>query len=197
MVYGYIRVSTDRQTVENQRFELKQFAASHEMRIDKWVEESISGTVPWEKRALGILLRRMQANDILLCSELSRLGRTVFMILEVLNQCLKAGVRVWSIKDGFRLEDDLSSKVLAFAFALSAEVERSLISQRTREALARRRALGVHLGRPQGRNVRSKLDFYAREIELLLQKGYSHKQIAKHFQVHPQTVSRFLKIRRE
>lgn len=194
MVYGYIRVSTDRQTVENQRFELTRFAKSQGMKIDKWVEESISGTVPWKKRALGSLIHHMRPDDILLCSELSRLGRTIFMILEVLNHCLKAGVRVWSIKDGFRLGDDLSSKVLAFAFALSAEVERNLISQRTREALARRRAIGVQLGRPQGKNVRSKLDFYASEIQSLLNKGCSHKQIAKVFQVHPQTVSRFLKI---
>lgn len=197
MVYGYIRVSTDRQTVENQRFVLKEFAKAQGMTIDKWIEESISGTVPWEKRALGILIHQTQPNDLLLCSELSRLGRTFFMILDVLNRCLKAGVRVWSIKDGFHLEDDLSSKVLAFAFALSAEVERNLISQRTREALARRRALGVQLGRPSGRNVRSKLDFYADEIKELLRDGRTFKEIAKAFQVHPQTVSRFLKIHRE
>lgn len=193
MVYGYIRVSTDRQTVENQRFELKAFAKSHGLKIDQWVEESISGTVPWEKRALGCLIRHVQKNDILLCSELSRLGRTIFMILEVLNHCLKANIRVWSIKDGFRLDDDLSSKVLAFAFALSAEIERNLISQRTREALARRRSLGKRLGRPNGRLVKSKLDNYEQEIFELLELGYKQKDIAKQFNVHPQTVSRFLK----
>lgn len=192
MVYGYIRVSTDRQTVENQRFEIRRFAKAHQINIDLWVEESISGIIPWEKRALGTLLQTAQANDTLLCSELSRLGRTLFMILEVLNHCLKMKIRVCSIKDGFQLEDDLSSKVIAFAFGLSAEIERNLISQRTREALARKRAGGQKLGRPKGMSVKSKLSRHSKTIRLLLERGYSFKRIAKRLNVHPQTLRRFL-----
>ena len=134
MIYGYIRVSTDKQTVENQRFEINQFCGKQEMVIERWIEETISGTIEVDKRTLGKLLKKTQKGDILICSELSRLGRSLFMIMEVLNSCMKKDVQVWTIKDNYRLGNDISSKVLAFAFGLSAEIERNLISQRTKEA---------------------------------------------------------------
>ena len=150
MIYGYIRVSTDKQTVENQRFEILTFAKRENLQIDGWVEETVSGTKDPSKRNLGPLLNDLRSGDLLICAELSRLGRSLFMILDVLNQCMKKNVRVWTIKDNYRLGDDISSKVLAFAFGLSAEIERNLISQRTKEALARKKAEGVVLGRPKG-----------------------------------------------
>jgi len=127
MVYGYIRVSTDKQTVENQRFEINRFCKGERLKIHKWIEEKISGTKSPDKRRLGGLLKDVQKGDIIICSELSRLGRSFFMIMSILSGCMERGVKVWTIKDNYRLGDDIQSKVLAFAFGLSAEIERNLM----------------------------------------------------------------------
>ena len=150
MTYGYIRVSTDKQTVENQRFEITRFCKTKNIHIDGWIEETISGTKAYNKRALGRLLKQVQKDDLIICAELSRLGRNLFMIMEILNICMNKECRVWTVKDNYRLGEDIQSKVLAFAFGLSAEIERNLISQRTKEALARKREEGKHLGRDNG-----------------------------------------------
>ena len=151
MIYGYIRVSTDKQTLENQRYDINQFCDRNIFVIDKWIEETISGSKKLEERKLGKLLKKMKRDDILICSELSRLGRNLLMIMGILNECMNRDIQVWTIKDNYRLGSDINSKVLAFAFGLSAEIERNLISQRTKEALARKKAEGVILGRPKGR----------------------------------------------
>jgi DNA invertase Pin-like site-specific DNA recombinase len=178
MIYGYIRVSTDKQTVENQRFEITNFCKKEKIKIQEWVEETISGTIDINERELGVLLTRLEKNDILICSELSRLGRSLFMIMDVLNRCMKKEIHVWTIKDNYRLGTDISSKVLAFAFGLSAEIERNLISQRTKEALARAVAEGKHIGRPKGsKNKFLKLSGKKREIKKLLRAGYSKTKI--------------------
>jgi DNA invertase Pin-like site-specific DNA recombinase len=140
MIYGYIRVSTDKQTVENQRFEINNFCERQHINIDGWIEETISGTKSYSKRKLGTLLKHVKKDDLIICAELSRLGRNLFMIMEILNICMSKQCKVWTIKDNFRLGDDIQCKVLAFAFGLSAEIERNLISQRTKEALARAKA---------------------------------------------------------
>ena len=134
MIYGYIRVSTDKQTTENQRFEILEFANKQGITIDKWIEETISGTQSLKKRELGYLLKHLKANDILIASELSRLGRNLLQIMSILHYCMEIEAKIWTIKDNYRLGDDIQSKVLAFAFGLSAEIERKLISQRTKEA---------------------------------------------------------------
>lgn len=156
MIYGYIRVSSDKQTVENQRFEINNFCSREAMSIDGWIEETISGTKSYSKRELGKLLNRVQKDDLIICAELSRLGRNLFMIMEILNICMTKECRVWTIKDNYRLGEDIQSKVLAFAFGLSAEIERNLISQRTKEALARKKAEGMVLGRPKGSKNKKK-----------------------------------------
>jgi DNA invertase Pin-like site-specific DNA recombinase len=143
MIYGYIRVSTDRQTVENQRFEINEFCKRSNVEVAQWIDETISGTKEVDKRKLGRLLGNLQKGDILICSELSRLGRNLLMIMSILNVCMEKEVQVWTIKDNYRLGSDISSKVLAFAFGLSAEIERNLISQRTKEALARMKSEGI------------------------------------------------------
>ena len=158
MIYGYIRVSSDKQTIENQRFEISNFCEKNSLTIDVWVEETISGMTRVDNRKLGKLLKKMKKSDVLICSELSRLGRNLLMIMGVLNECMNRDIQVWTIKDNYRLGSDISSKVLAFAFGLSAEIERNLISQRTREALARKKAEGVVLGRPKGsKSAKTKL----------------------------------------
>ena len=195
MTYGYIRVSSDRQTVENQRFEISNFCARQNIKIDGWIEETISGTKDYQKRALGKLLKDVQKDDLIICAELSRLGRNLFMIMEILNICMTKECKVWTIKDNYRLGEDIQSKVLAFAFGLSAEIERNLISQRTKEALARKRAEGVVLGRPKGRRTapeKHKLFAKRRLIEELLSVGQSHSAIARICKVHRNTLARFL-----
>ncbi len=194
MVHGYIRVSTDKQTVENQRFEINRFCQHQEMIVDKWIEETISGTKDVEKRKLGALLDNMHKGDILICAELSRLGRNLLMIMGVLNQCMKGEIQVWTIKDNYRLGNDINSKVLAFAFGLSAEIERNLISQRTKEALARKRAEGVILGRPKGRKSNyKKLTGREQEIRVLLERKMSINKSAKILKVHRLTLAAYMK----
>ena len=196
MIYGYIRVSSDKQTVENQRFEIEQFCKVNNLIIDGWIEETISGTKAYEKRRLGSLLKKARKGDTIICSELSRLGRSLFMIMEILSICMKKGCRICTIKDGYRLGDDIQSKVLAFAFALSAEIERNLISQRTKEALARKRAEGKKLGRRKGRYYGKetyKLGRKDAEFRRLLAEGYSLRRIAKHFHVSQQTANLYNK----
>jgi DNA invertase Pin-like site-specific DNA recombinase len=196
MVYGYIRVSTDKQTVENQRFEIERFCSNNNLKIEQWIEETISGTKSPEKRLLGSLLAEVKKDDLIICSELSRLGRSLFMIMSILNRLMTAGVRIWTIKDNYRLGDDIQSKVLAFAFGLSAEIERNLISQRTKEALARKKAEGVVLGRPVGSKSHAvKLSGHEAEIKKLLEKHISKSAIGRLLGVHRMTVDVFLKNR--
>ena len=195
MIYGYIMVSRDKQTVENQRFEINNFCEKNEMKIDGWIEETISGTKAYNKRQLGILLKRVTKDDLIICAELSRLGRNLFMIMEILNICMTKECRVWTIKDNYRLGEDIQSKVLAFAFGLSAEIERNLISQRTKEALARKRAEGVILGRPKGKKTdETKYKLYKKKnlIIELLNAGVSQRKIAKICKVDRNTLHRFI-----
>lgn len=194
MIYGYIRVSTDKQTVENQRYEVNQFCEKNVFVVDKWIEETISGAKSLQDRKLGKLLKKMKKDDILICSELSRLGRNLLMIMGILNECMNRDIHVWTIKDNYRLGSDINSKVLAFAFGLSAEIERNLISQRTKEALARKKAEGVILGRPVGRkSSKTKLTGQEKKITELLEKRVSYSAIGRILAVHRLTVSTFVK----
>lgn len=194
MIYGYIRVSTDKQTVENQRFEINQFCERNVLLVDKWIEETVSGGKKVQERKLGKLLKKMKQEDILICSELSRLGRNLLMIMAILNECMNRNIQVWTIKDNYRLGSDISSKVLAFAFGLSAEIERNLISQRTKEALARKRAEGVILGRPVGsKSSKTKLTGQEKKISELLGKRVSYSAIGRILGVHRLTVSSFVR----
>lgn len=193
MVYGYIRVSTDKQTLDNQRFEICKFAQKEGLFITGWIEETISGNKDYETRKLGKKLSQMHAGDIVICTEISRLGRNLFMIMSILNYCMKEDIQVWTIKDNYRLGTDISSKVLAFAFGLSAEIERILISQRTKEALARKKAEGIKLGRPAGsKNKKYKLSGKEAKIAAMLSSGKSINYIAKNCRVHRLTVQRFI-----
>ena len=194
MIYGYIRVSSDKQTVENQRFEISNFCKHQNLSIDDWIEETISGTKNYSKRELGRLLKKVRKDDIIICSELSRLGRNLFMIMEILNICMTKECRVWTIKDNYRLGDNIQSKVLAFAFGLSAEIELNLISQRTKEALARKKAEGAKLGHTKGFRCRlnpkcaNKHEWIIKELN----KGTEKTVIAKKLKVSKTTFYRYL-----
>ncbi|WP_202107653.1 master DNA invertase Mpi family serine-type recombinase [Succinivibrio dextrinosolvens] len=195
-IYGYIRVSSDKQSVENQRYEIIRFCKTENIKISDWIEETISGTKSINKRELGVLLKKINKGDLVICTELSRIGRSLFMIMEFLNICLSKECYVWTIKDNYRLGDDLTSKILAFAFGLSAEIERNLISQRTKEALARRKSEGGVLGRPKGSNIlpeKNRLYKKINTIDKLRKPKMSLQKIAKRLHVSRSTLSNFLK----
>lgn len=194
MIYGYIRVSTNKQTVENQRFEIERYARRNNLVIDEWIDETISGTISPTKRNLGKLLSKVKKNDIIICSELSRLGRSMFMIMSILNTLMENEVCVFTVKEGYKLGQDLQSKVLAFAFSISAEIERTLISERTTEALKRKKALGTKLGRPTGApNRQYKLAEHKDEIQQWLNEGKPKTYIIKTLNISSQTLYAFLK----
>ena len=181
------------QTLENQEYEILNYCRGAGLTIDRWVSESVSGTVCLEKRALGKVIRKMRKGDLIVCTELSRLGRNMLMVMSILNACSQKGVAIHTIKDGFDLSDSINSKIIAFAFALAAEIERNLISQRTKEALAVRKINGVRLGRPPGRS--SQRDVFNRsrdEIIKLLSDGHTMVSVAKKYKMHRNTLSRFL-----
>lgn len=194
MIYAYIRVSTDKQTTENQRYEINKYCIMNNIQVDKWVEETISATKDLHKRKLGRIIKQLHNGDILLASELSRLGRKLLEVMSILNHCVNTGVNVWTIKDNFKLDTGIQSKVLAFAFGLAAEIEKNLISQRTKQALEAKRAAGIMLGRPKGRlSTKLKLTGKENDIISLLQTGMSKRKVANKLKVNRNTLAKFLK----
>ena len=150
MVVGYLRVSTEKQHLSNQQDEILRFAQTRNMEIDRWVTEVVSGKKDQKDRKLGSILRRLKNGDTLIVTEISRLSRTLTEIMTIMGHCLDKGITLYSTKDGYAFDDTINSKVLCFAFGLVAEIERNLISLRTKEALALRKAEGVQLGRRKG-----------------------------------------------
>ena len=178
MIYGYTRVSTDQQNTENQKHEILTFAKTQNLTVNKWVDEVISSRKSLKERRLGKTLKHLKKGDILIASELSRLGRNLFEVMGILQSCLEKDCQIWTLKEHYRLGADIQSKVLAFAFSLAAEIERQLISQRTKESLKRIKDEGKHLGRPHGFSYK-KLDKKQEKIKELLSKGISKAEISR------------------
>ena len=181
-MYGYIRISTGKQDTENQRFEILKYANENKLGSVEFLEETISGRKSWKDRKVGTLVQELQKGDILIITELSRLGRSMLEVMELLSILLRKGVELHVVKNKQVLKDDLHSKVFAMAFSIAAEIERELISQRTKEALARRKAEGKPIGRPKG-SFSSSLDKHREQIEEFLRKGVSISSIAKILEV--------------
>lgn len=150
MIVGYLRVSTSRQHLANQQNEIRRFAENRNWTVDRWVTEVVSGKKHEKERQLGRLLRRMKQNDTLVVTEISRLSRTLTDVMAIMGKCLERGVNLYTTKERYCFDGSINSKVLCFAFGLVAEIERNLISMRTKEALALRKAEGVVLGRRKG-----------------------------------------------
>jgi DNA invertase Pin-like site-specific DNA recombinase len=189
-------VSTDKQSVENQRFEILKYADVHKLVIDQWVEETVSSRKKLSDRILGTTLNQLRENDILIVSELSRLGRNLMEVMSILHTCMEKDAKVHTIKENYELGNNINSKVLAFAFSLSAEIERQLISQRTKEALARKKSEGMKLGRPKGSlSSYTKLTGKEEQIKELLSKNISYAAIGRILGVHRKTVKSFVESR--
>ena len=192
-VIGYIRVSSTKQTCEHQRYEITQFAEQNNITIERWVMETISSRKPLNKRQLGQLLDELQDGDILIAAEISRLGRSLLEVMRILESCLNKNCQVWTIKEHYRLGNDIQSKVMAFAFGLSAEIERNLISQRTKASLESVRAAGKRLGRPfSSQSKKLKLSRNTKKIKNWLDSGMTRYRIAKMMAVSPSTVNHFI-----
>lgn len=192
-IIAYIRVSSNKQTIEHQRFEIRQFARQNKIKINHWVEETISSRKSLHKRKLGSVLTNLAEGDILISCEISRLGRSLLEIMSILETCLNKNCQVWTIKEHYRLGNDIQSKVMAFAFGLAAEIERNLISERTKSSLANIKASGRKLGRPiLSESRKLKLSKNADRIKGFLEKGLSKSEIARIMKVQRSTLWRFM-----
>jgi len=194
MVIAYLRVSTEKQFLENQRDEILRFAGKNDLTIDKWYKETVSGTVSTKERKLAKLLKRMKPGDSLIVTEISRLSRTLLEIMNILNLCIQKKVVLYSTKEGYIFQDNINSKVLGFAFGLVAEIERNLISIRTKEALARRKQEGKPLGRRKGSITKMKI-LHENKLMIVkhLEEGKSQESMALKLGVSRSTVSRYIK----
>lgn len=177
---GYLRVSTSDQNLEKNRAEILAYANDQDLGKVEFVEEKVSGTVSWKKRKLSEVIERLTEGDTIIVSELSRIGRSMLEIMEVLKICLERGIHIHAIKGNWRLDNSIQSKVIAMVFTIASEIERDLISLRTKEALKARKVKGLPLGRPKGKG-KSKLDQYRPEIEALLNNGSTQKFIANRY----------------
>lgn len=197
MIYAYLRISSDNQSVDNQHYEILKFADQKKLSIDTWIKETVSSTRKVDQRKLGSFLEAMQNSDVLIVSELSRLGRNLMEVMSIQHICMEKEVKVFTIKENYELGNNraanrINSKVLAFAFGLSAEIERQLISQRTKEALARKRSEGKTLGRPKGSlSKQTKLSGKEGQIRELLSKKVSYSAIGRILGVNRMTVKQF------
>lgn len=193
MIYGYCRVSTAHQNEENQRFVIEQFARANNISIDSWLQEKISSSKKLSERKLGELLKKLQSGDILITTEISRLGRSLLEVMGILQTCLERNCQVWTLKENFRLGADIQSKVLAFAFSLTAELSKTLLQERVRESLARMKASGKKLGRPLGARSKSlKLSRNRTKIADLISQGVSKNQICRIMKVDKRTLYAFI-----
>ena len=193
MIIAYIRVSTELQSYEGQQYEIEQWCHRRNWEVHRWVQEKVSGAKEINRRTLGRLLKRMNRGDVLVCTELSRLGRNMMMVMGILNTCSQKGIKIYSIKDNFELSDSLNAKIIAFAFSLAAEIERNLISQRTREALAAKKQAGIKLGRPFGKSrERKRFDDREDYIRSRRNQGVSIGRLAQELKMHRNTLSRYL-----
>lgn len=196
MIYGYLRVSSDEQDVNSQKQGVVKFAEEHGMQIDKFItDEGVSGGKDPDKRNLGPLLKLINEGDVIICSEISRLGRDLYMVMDILHFCMERKAVIYTVKDKFVLGNDIQSKVLAFAFGLSAEIERQMIRQRTKEGLRLRVKMGVLVGRPLGTVADEPQDLNDEQKKLLIEQykwGVPERRLAENFKVGRNTIARWL-----
>ena len=189
---AYLRVSTADQDLEKNKADILFFANHHDLGQVNFVEEVASGRKPWRERHIANILEQLQAGDVMIVAELSRLGRSMLECMEILALATQKHIRVYSVKGNWQLDDSIQSKIIALVFSMAAEIERDLISKRTIEALRFKKAQGMTLGRPKGIG-KSKLDVFRPEIESLLANGATQKFIAKRYHTTEANLHHWLK----
>lgn len=197
VIRAYVRVSTDKQDADNQRYSILQWADERKVTIDEWTVEIVTGMANHKNRQFGEMLASCKSGDSIVATELSRLGRSFLDVMTILKECVDRKIKIFTIKEKYELADDVHSAVVSFAFTLSSQIEREMISSRTKQALARKKALGIQLGRPKGSIGKSKLDGQEKIIQELLNKGVSKASICKIVgPIHPGTLDSFLVTRK-
>ena len=189
---AYLRVSTLDQNLEKNKADILHFANDKNLGKVEFVEEKISGKVSWKQRKIGPLLNELKKGDTILLSEFSRLGRSMLECMEIISIAVEKGIKIYTVKGGWQLDNTIQSKVMAMVFSMAAEIERDLISKRTKEALQSIKQSGKKLGRPKGPG-KSKLDVFRPEIEALLNNGSSQKFIAERYNVTEPTLCNWMK----
>ena len=196
-VYAYLRVSTDEQDVDNQRHGILEYANSHNLGGLQFVEDNASSKANWKDRKSGELITKtMQKGDTILFAEVSRMARSVLQILEILEHCAKQEFTVHIVKQNMVFDDSLNSRITATVLGLAAEIEREFISMRTKEALAKRKAEGMVLGRPKGKAKKVKLDKHSKDIKKYLELGISKRAICKLVDCSPSTLYEWIERRK-
>jgi DNA invertase Pin-like site-specific DNA recombinase len=189
---GYLRVSTGEQELSKNKADILHLANYYDLGKVHFVEEKVSGKVPWRKRKIGDVLESLQAHDTIIVSELSRLGRSMLECMEILAIATQKGISIYAVKGKWRLDHSIQSKIMAMAFSMAAEIEHDLISQRTKEALRFKKAQGMKLGRPKGPG-KSKLDPFRPEIASLLANGSTQRFIARRYHTTEANLHNWLK----
>lgn len=195
MIYGYLRVSSDEQDVNSQKQGVEAFARQRELTINEFItDEGVSGGKDPDKRNLGPLLKKLNKGDVVIASEISRLGRDLYMVMDILHFCMKTECVIYTVKDNFTLGDDIQSKVMAFAFGLASEIERQMIRQRTQDGLRLRVKLGVLVGRPMNNDLTPTKKFEKMKDQIIEQYkwGVSLRRMSKNFDCDRNTISRLL-----
>lgn len=191
---GYIRVSTLDQDLDKNKADILYLANEKDLGKVIFIEEKASGKIPWRKRKIGEFLEKLQEGDNIIVSELSRLGRSMLECMEILSIATQKGINIYAVKGNWQLDGSIQSKIIAMAFAMAAEIERDLISSRTKEALRAKKAKGETLGRPKGPG-KSKLDEVRPEIEALLANGSTKRFIAQRYKTSEANLHHYLKKR--
>ena len=192
-IYGYLRISTDKQNIEGNKLEIFEFA--NELKNNNkitWIEETISGSKHWRQRELGKLMDKFKPGDVFITSEISRIGRSMLQVFDFISLCSQKKVSVYCTKGNLKIDDSVQSQTLVFALSLASQIERELISSRTKAALRVKKENGVILGRPTGKLT---LDPHLNEIKKLIEQGVKQKFIASKFNVSCHTLTQFIKKR--
>ena len=193
--FAYLRVSTDSQDVKNQKFGVLDYSHTQNITPLKFIEDTMSGTTPWRERSIGNLLENGKTGDIIIVAEVSRLGRTILQVLEILEVAAQKGISVHIAKNRMIMDGSMQSTITATILGLVAQLEREFISSRTKEALQKRKMDGIVLGRPKGQSDLLKLDAFRDEITGYLKKGINKRAIAKLIECSPSTLYQWLKRR--
>lgn len=191
--FAYLRVSTDQQDLQNQKFGILDYCNKNQIGDIKFIEDKTSGKISWQDRTIGKIVNTAKAGDIILASEVSRLGRSALQVLEILEQAAKKEIAVHITKNSMIIDGSMQSTITATILGLAAQIEREFISTRTKEALAKRKADGVKLGRPKGKAQTLKLDAFEDEIRNYLKKGINKLAISKLIECSPSTLYLWLK----